>query len=118
MKTPYTVVRSGPARRDLNLIYSHLVESHIGFGHPPDEAHDRAAERLQKILAAMEGLGRAPFQGTLRQDLMPGLRQVTKEQAIFYFTTDEPAHRLTVLAIFFGGQDHRRHMLMRLSGEG
>ena len=72
----------------------------------------------RRFTTAMEGLGRAPFQGTLRQDLMPGLRQVTKDQAIFYFTTDEPAHRLTVLAIFFGGQDHRRHMLIRLSGEG
>jgi plasmid stabilization system protein ParE len=62
----------------------------------------------------MEQLGRAPFLGTLREDIMPGLRRVTKNSAIYYFRTDEARECVDVLAVFFGGQDHQRRMLMRL----
>ena len=51
-----------------------------------------------------------------RNDLMPGLRQGTEDKVIFYFTLDEAKARLNVLAIFYGGQDHQRRMLMRLLG--
>jgi plasmid stabilization system protein ParE len=50
----------------------------------------------------------------LREDLRPGLRQVTKHRAVFYFTVDEAAERVRVLAVFFGGQDHLGLMLRRL----
>jgi toxin ParE1/3/4 len=118
LRQAYEVSVSEEAERDADAIFSHLESSYARFGDNPQQAFARASQRLNLIRDSVLGLGRAPFQGTLRQDLIPGLRQVTKDQAIFYFTTDEPARRLTVLAIFFGGQDHRRHMLMRLSGEG
>ncbi len=47
-------------------------------------------------------------------ELLPGLRRVTKNQAIFHFDVDDGEKTLRVLAIFFGGQDHQRHMLKRL----
>jgi plasmid stabilization system protein ParE len=62
----------------------------------------------------MEALARAPYQGTLLPSVVPGLRQVTKNRAIFYFDLDEERQLLRVLAIFFGGQDHRRRFLARL----
>ena len=46
--------------------------------------------------------------------MMPGLRSVTKDRAIFYFTIDEGKHVVRVLAVFFGGQDHQREMLKRM----
>jgi plasmid stabilization system protein ParE len=45
---------------------------------------------------------------------MPGLRNVTKDKTVFYFTVHEDLEEVRVLAIFFGGQDHIRKMLMRL----
>ena len=63
----------------------------------------------------MQALGRAPFQGTLWPDLLLDLRWVTKNRAILYFQVDEPAAVVRVLAVFFGGQDHRMRMLLRLS---
>ena len=77
-------------------------------------ALERAAARVRAIEDDMERLGRAPFQGTLREDLRPGLRQVTKRRAVFYFTVDEAAEQVRVLAVFFGGQDHLAEMLRRL----
>ena len=62
----------------------------------------------------MEALGRAPHQGTLRPELLPGLRGVTKDRAVFYFATDDEAEVVRVLAVFFGGQDHQRRMLLRV----
>lgn len=43
-----------------------------------------------------------------------GLRCVTKERAIFYFKVDDEAKVVQILAIFFSGQDHQRHILKRL----
>ena len=64
----------------------------------------------------MLSLGEAPHQGTLRADLLPGLRSVTKDRAIFYFDIDDDRRTVRILAVFFGGQDHTRRMLMRLLG--
>jgi toxin ParE1/3/4 len=110
----YTVRRSVQAGRDLSLIFDHLIGSYTALGEDATSAFERAANRLRAIDSAMEKLGRTPFQGTLRDDLMPGLRQVTKNSAIFYFLTDEARESVDVLAVFFGGQDQQRRMLMRL----
>ena len=45
---------------------------------------------------------------------MPGLRHLTIDRAIYWFDVNEAEQRVRVLAIFFGGQDHVRHMLTRL----
>ena len=49
---------------------------------------------------------------------MPGLRWTTKDRAVFCFTVDEAAATITVLAVFFGGQDHRAPVLARILGTG
>jgi toxin ParE1/3/4 len=110
----YAVRRSVQAGRDLSLIFDLLIDSYTALGEDAASAFERAANRVRAIDSAMEGLGRAPFQGTLREDLMPGLRQVTKNSVIFYFLTGEVRERVDVLAVFFGGQDHQRRMLIRL----
>jgi plasmid stabilization system protein ParE len=110
----YRVVRSVASDRDLALIFDHLFETYQELGDSPEEAFERAAARIRSIERDMEALGRAPLQGTLWPDLPPGLRWVTKNRAIFYFQADEAAEILRVLAVFFGGQDHRMRMLARL----
>lgn len=114
MKRAFSVGVSHAAERDIEAILEHLASNYLNFGDSPDEALMRARRRLISVKEAILALGRTPFQGTLREDLMPGLRQVTKDKAVFYFTIDEPTERVRVLAIFFGGQDHQRRMLKRL----
>ena len=110
----YRVERALDTDRDLALIFDFLVQSYIDFGDEPGAALDHAARRLIAIETAMEDLARAPHQGTLLPDLLAGLRSVTKDRAVFYFDVDDEQRVVRVLAIFFGAQDHRRHMLKRL----
>ena len=114
----FEVVRSRAGDRDLELVFDHLSETYQALGDPGAVALERAAARVRAIEDAMEGLGRVPFQGTLREDLLPGLRQVTKDRAVLYFRVDEAARQVRVLAVFFGGQDHVAHMLRRLGRRG
>lgn len=105
---------SAEAEHDLELIYDHLVQSYLHFGEPTDEALTRAADRISAVELSLRNLATAPNRGTLRDDIRPGLRNVTVNRAIFWFELDESARLVRVMAVFFGGQDHVRHMLSRL----
>lgn len=111
----YRVERSLATNHDLAAIFDFLLNSYIEFGDERSDALERAAVRVEGIEAEMFALGDAPHQGTLRPELLPGLRSVTKQRAIFYFEVHEDLRLVRVLAIFFGGQDHQRAMLQRLS---
>jgi plasmid stabilization system protein ParE len=110
----YAVERADNADRDLNAIVDFLIETYVAFGEDEEDAIDSAEKRIHRIEAAMRALGRAPHQGTLRPELAPGLRSVTRDRAIFYFDVDDDRRVVRVLAVFFGGQDHQRLMLKRL----
>lgn len=110
----YKVIRSEEADHDLELIFDHLVESYLAFGDPLRDAFDRAIKRIAAVETDMEALSLAPYQGTLRGELRPSLRHVTKNQAVFYFEIDEADLNIRILAVFYGRQDHQRHMLTRL----
>ncbi|MGI9451493.1 MAG: type II toxin-antitoxin system RelE/ParE family toxin [Geminicoccaceae bacterium] len=113
----YRVVRSLASDRDLSLIFDFLFETHRDLGDSLENAFAKAAARIRAIANDMEALGRTPFQGTLSPEMMHGLRWVTKNRAIFYFHVEEEAATVRVLAVFFGGADHRRKMLARLAAE-
>lgn len=112
----WTVERAEDCDQDLELIFDFLVESYLSFGDDIATAFDRAESRVHGIEDALTALALAPFQGTIRTDLLPGLRSVTKDRAIFYFELEGDIQVLRVLAIFFGTQDHQRQMLVRLRG--
>ena len=112
----WAVERSAEVDLDLALIFDFLLAAALDFGEPTDRAFEQAARRVRDIEQAIFALGNAPHQGTLDPALLPGLRRVSKERAILYFDTDEDAQVVRVLAVFFGGQDHRRRMLIRLLG--
>lgn len=113
----YEVVRTRAANNDLDALFDFLVGSYVHFGDSIDSAFARAEVRVERVKADLRALGKRPKQGTLRPNMMPALRSVTKDRAIFYFTVDDDAHVVRVLAVFFGGQDHQRAMLKRLLGE-
>lgn len=99
----------------MEAVFDHLFEAYCALGEDTNEAFARAANRVRGIEDALEQLGEIPFQGTLATRIMDGLRHVTKDRAIFYFLIDETEHKVRVLAVFFGGQDHHQHILVRIA---
>jgi plasmid stabilization system protein ParE len=110
----FELFRAPAADRDLDMIFEHLVESYLSLGDDLQDAVARAATRLKAIDRDMLALVHAPHQGSLRHQISPGLRQVTKNRTIFYFKVDEAKREVKVLAVFFRGQDHEKHILKRL----
>ncbi len=105
------------AERDLELIFDHLVQSYQDFGDDLDIALNRAEQRLLSIQSSAQDLAKIPYQGMLRTDMLDGLRFVRRERAVYWFVSNEDRKTVQVLAVFYGGQDHIRHMLTRLLGD-
>ena len=110
----FEIIRSLDSDRDLRVILRHLVDSYVNLGDSLPDAIHRASTRARMIEADIDTIALAPHQGTLLPEFSPGLRSVTKNRAVIYFKADDGAQVIRILAIFFGGQDHRRHMLKRL----
>lgn len=115
MPSGFEVVRSDQCDIDLELIFDHLFAAYRDLGTPVEDALVRVERRMQGIEDALERLGDVPHQGTLVPSIMDDLRHVTKDNAVFYFIVDDVEQRLRVLGVFFGGQDHRRHILRRIA---
>ena len=107
---------SAESERDFALIFDHLFESYLSFGESVEEALNHGTQRVLGIRKAADRLSLFPIRGTLRDDVLPGVRYLTIDRAIYCFDVDETAQKVKILAIFFGGQDHVRHMLVRLLG--
>lgn len=112
----FAIEFSADAERDFDLIFDHLFESYMGFGENAEEALDHAAQRIMEIRKAADRLARFPLRGTTRDDILPGIRFLAIARAIYWFDVDQTARKVRILAVFFGGQDHVRHMLVRLLG--
>ena len=105
---------SAQAERDFELIFDHLLESYIGFGESVESAIEHAEARVLEIRATADRILTAPHRGERHDDLLPGLRHLTINRAIYWFDVNEEKETVSILAVFFGGQDHVRHMLARL----
>ena len=105
---------SADAERDFGLIFDHLLRSYLDFGESPASALDHAGARVLEVRAAAERILTAPLRGERHDGILPGLRHLAIGRAIYWFDVDAPHETVRVLAVFFGGQDHVRHMLARL----
>ena len=105
---------SAEAERDFGLIFDHLLRSYLDFGESLESAVVHAETRTREIRAAAERILAAPHRGERHDDIQPGLRHVAIERAVYWFNVDEARRTARVLAVFLGGQDHVRHMLVRL----
>lgn len=110
----YRLEFSVDAERDFELIFDHLFESYRAFGEDAVAALDHAEFRIRALRVEADRLLMVPHRGERHDELMPGLRHLTLGMAIYRFLVDEPRQRLRVLAVFFGQQDHVRHMIERL----
>lgn len=118
MDEAWTVVFAADAASDLGLIEDHLIQAYQAFGESPSEAAQRAEVRIDAIIASAERLVVAPYRGEAREDMLPGVRYLAIDKAVYWFLPDPDARQIRVLAVFFGAQDHQRHMLVRLLQKG
>jgi plasmid stabilization system protein ParE len=109
----FTIEYSVESEFDFELILDHLIERYTSFGESPREAFARASQRVRALRLAFGRLSTFPLRGTNRSDVLPGARSIEIDRAVFWFAVDEGSMKVTVLAVFFGGQDHVRHMLLR-----
>ena len=105
---------SAAAERDFELIFDHLIDSYVSFGDRMDDAIEHAVARILEIRSTADRILTAPFRGERHDDILPGLRHLSLDRAIYWFEVDEGQETVRVLAVFFGKQDHIRHMLARL----
>ena len=112
----FAIEFSTDAERDFALIFDHLFESYLAFGEGTEEALNHAARRVMDIRKAADRLASFPLRGTERDDILPGIRFLAIARAIYWFDVDRTARKVRILAVFFGGQDHIRQMLVRLLG--
>lgn len=110
----YRLEFSAEAERDFGLIFDHLLDSYVGFGENLESALDHAEARMLELRAAADKIPAIPHRGQRHDDLLPGLRHLAIGRAIYRFDVDDELQVVRVLAVFFGGQDHIRHMTTRL----
>jgi len=105
---------SAEAERDFGLIFDHLLRSYLDFGENLESALDRAGTRVLEVRAAAKRILSAPRRGERHDEILPGLRHLAIGRAIYWFAVDEAGETVRVVAVFYGGQDHVRHMMARL----
>jgi toxin ParE1/3/4 len=60
------------------------------------------------VVATCEGLSLFPMRGVAREDIRPGLRLTHhKGRTVIAYAVDEPAQTVSILGVFYGGQDHQ-----------
>ena len=68
---------------------------------------ETAARYTDAIVAYCEGLSTFPYRGTRRDDVRPGLRITNyKGRSIIAFDVDDAAACVSILGVFYGGQDY------------
>lgn len=110
----YSVRRAEDVTGDLDLIEGYLVQVYHEFGDDLEKATERAAARIDEALAYMRTFEDHPYRGTEHPKIRSGIRTVTSERFIFYFDIDEKQCEVRILAVFFGGVNHRQQILDRL----
>lgn len=111
----YVVRRAVSVARDLTAISRHLTSAYEEFGDTRQTATERATARLREAFDYMQTFATHPHRGTVHPELQSGIRHVTHRNFIYYFEVDEQRADVTILAVFFGGVDHRRQIAERLS---
>lgn len=110
----YRVRRAGGVTADLDLIDEYLTQVYQDHGDDLAAAMERSATRVEEALAYLRTFEHHRHRGTEHPEIRPGIRTVTGNRFVFYFEIDEPASEVRILAVFFGGVDHRRQIADRL----
>jgi len=92
----YTVIFTPEAQEQLATLYHYIAAA----------ASPKIAERYTSaIVTYCEGLQTFPHRGNRRDDIRPGLRITNhKKRAVIAFDVD--AERVSIIGVFYGGQDY------------
>lgn len=110
----YRVRRAADVTCDLDLIEDHFVKTYQEFGEDFESAVGHAAARIDDALVYMRTFVTHPHRGTEHAKIRSGIRTVTNRNFIFYFEVDDLSSEVRIIAIFFGGADHRQQIMDRL----
>ncbi len=93
----YTVAFTPEAEEQLATLYRYIAA-----------ASPAIAERYTNaIITHCEGLDTVPNRGTRRDDVRPNLRITNyKRRTVIAFAVDDVALTVTIIGIFYGGQDY------------
>ena len=73
--------------------------------------HQLAIRTVGLIREYIKGLRDTPHRGTKRDDLRPGLRIVSfRKRAVIAFQIDDTKMVVSILRVFYGGQDYEAMM--------
>jgi toxin ParE1/3/4 len=104
----YTVEFSLKAARQLENLYGYIAA----------EASPLVAKRYtDSIVDYCEGMQTFPHRGTLRDDVRPGLRVTNyKGGAVIAFAVDDTAMVVSIIGVYYGGQDYESALQGRVGG--
>jgi toxin ParE1/3/4 len=96
----YSVIFAPEAEEQLAQLYRYIAE----HGTP-----DTAERYVSAIIAYCEGMHSFPHRVTRRDDIRPGLRTTNyKGQAVIAFAVDDTDMVVSVVGVFYGGQNYER----------
>lgn len=91
------VIFSPEAEDQLIALYNYIADA---------ASPDIAKHYTDGIIAYCEGLNIFPLRGTLREDIRPDLRITNyKKRTVIAFEVDEKIGLVSILGLFYGGQD-------------
>ena len=83
--------------RDLEAIAPWIIE-HAGY-----QVADRNLAEIEQVIT---GLARMPHKGSVRDDIVPGLRAIPAgRRAVIAFTVDDDAEEVLIHAVTYSGSD-------------
>jgi len=95
----YRVVFSPEALEQLAELFRYIAEA---------ASADIATRYTEAIVSYCESLRTFPHRGTQRDDVRPGLRITNyKKRAVIAFDVDKAAGRISIIGVFYGGQDYK-----------
>ena len=80
---------SAEVEHDFALIFDHLFESYRSFGESVEAALDHCESRIHDIRWGADRLCAAPYRGEPHNDLLPSLRHLTIDRAVYWFDVNE-----------------------------
>lgn len=94
----YRILFSPEAEEQLTVLYNHIAEA---------ASPDIAARYTEAIVNFCEKLDAFPIRGIMRDDVRPGLRITNyKKRTIIAFAVDMEAKEVSIIGLFYGGQDY------------
>jgi len=93
----YRIVFSPEAEEQLIALYSYIADA---------ASPDIAARYTEAVVGYCESLRSFPLRGSARDDVRPGLRITNyKKRVIVAFRVDAAAGQVSIIGLFYGGQD-------------